>query len=106
IINVTSTAGMTGAHTPFAVSCASIMSLTRSLAIELAPKVRVNAVATGILDEPWIDEAGLRKSLESKIPLSRLCRTKDVAEFVTFLAVGAEFCTGQTFVVDGGEVRR
>lgn len=108
IINLTSTAGFTGAHTPFAVSCAGVMSLTRSMAIELAPQIRVNCVAIGLLDEPWIDEAGadFRQSLESKVPLARLCRPADVAEFVGYLAGGGDFFTGQTFVLDGGETRR
>jgi 3-oxoacyl-[acyl-carrier protein] reductase len=108
IINVTSSAGLTGAHTPFAVSCAGVMSLTRSMAIELAPAIRVNCVATGLLDEPWIDDAGeeFRRSLESKVPLNRLCQPADVAEFVAYLANGGDFFTGQTFVLDGGEIRR
>jgi len=107
IINVTSSAGLTGAHTPFAVSCAGMMSLTRSMAIELAPKVRVNCIATGLLDEPWIDEAGtdFRQSLESKVPLGRLCHPADVADLVGYLAVGGDFFTGQTFILDGGETR-
>lgn len=108
IVNVTSTAGLSGAHTQYAVSCAGVMSLTRSLAIELAPHVRVNCVAAGLLDEPWIDEAGpdFRQSLESKIPLARLCRAQDVAEFVTYLASGGGYFTGQIFSLDGGELRR
>lgn len=108
IICVTSTAGLSGAHTPFAVSCAGVLSLTRSMAVELAPAIRVNSIACGLLDEPWIEEAGpeFRRSLESKIPLSRLCQPADVAELVTFLATGADFMTGQTLVLDGGELRR
>jgi 3-oxoacyl-[acyl-carrier protein] reductase len=97
IINVTSTAGLSGAHTPYAAACAALISLTRSLALELSPDVRVNAVATGLLDEPWIDDAGpdFRKSIESKVPLARLCRPRDIAEVVTFLASGGDFLTGQ-----------
>ena len=108
IINITSSAGLSGAHTPFAVSCAGVMSLTRSMAIELAPAVRVNSIAAGLLDEPWIDDAGadFRRSLESKIPLNRLCQPADIAEMVAFLASGGDFFTGQTFVLDGGELRR
>lgn len=108
IINVTSSAGLSGAHTPFAVSCAGVMSLTRSMAVELAPAVRVNCIAAGLLDEPWIDDAGpdFRRSLESKIPLGRLCAPADVAELVAWLSSGGDFLTGQTFVLDGGELRR
>jgi NAD(P)-dependent dehydrogenase (short-subunit alcohol dehydrogenase family) len=65
-------------------------------------------VACGILDEPWIDEGGgeLRQMLTKSIPLGRLCRTADVADAVTFLASGADFMTGQMFVIDGGETVR
>lgn len=108
IINITSSAGLSGAHTPFAVSCAGVLSLTRSMAVELAPAVRVNAIAAGLLDEPWIDDAGadFRRSLESKIPLNRLCQPADVADLVAYLATGGDFLTGQTLVLDGGELRR
>lgn len=108
IINVTSTAGLTGAHTPFAVSCAGIISLTRSMATELSPQVRVNCIATGLMDEPWIEEAGpeFRQSLVSKIPLGRLCRPVDLAEMVVFLCTGADYLTSQIITLDGGEVRR
>jgi len=58
IINVTTTSCFTGAHLPFAAVSAGVHSLTRSLARELAPHVRVNTVACGMLDEPWIDEGG------------------------------------------------
>jgi len=108
IINLTSTAGITGAHTPFAASCAAVMSLTRSLAIELAPHVQVNCIATGILDEPWVNEAGpeFRKALEEKVPLRRLCRASDVAALVHYLASDSSFFTAQTFSLDGGETSR
>lgn len=108
IIHVTSTSAMTGAHTQYAASCAAIHSLTRSLARELAPYVRVNSIATGLMDEPWVDEGGpeLREILTKDIPLKRLCRGEDVAEAVTYLAAGADFMTGQMLVIDGGETMK
>lgn len=108
IIHVTSTSAMTGAHTQFAASCAAIHSLTRSLARELAPHVRVNSIATGLMDEPWVDEGGpeLREMLTKDIPLKRLCRGEDVAEAVSYLAAGADFMTGQMLVIDGGETMK
>lgn len=108
IIHVTSTSAMTGAHTQYAASCAAIHSLTRSLARELAPHVRVNSIATGLMDEPWVDEGGpeLREMLTKDIPLKRLCRGDDVAEAVTYLAAGADFMTGQMLVIDGGETMK
>lgn len=108
IIHVTSTSAMTGAHTQYAASCAAIHSLTRSMARELAPHVRVNSIATGLMDEPWVDEGGpeLREMLTKDIPLKRLCRGEDVAEAVTYLAAGADFMTGQMLVIDGGETMK
>lgn len=108
IIHVTSTSALTGAHTQFAAGCAAVHSLTRSLARELAPHVRVNSVAAGLVDEPWIDEGGpdLREMLTKDVPLQRLCRAEDVAEAVVFLAAGADFMTGQMIVIDGGETMR
>lgn len=105
IINVTSTSCFTGAHTPMAASCAALHSLTRSIANELAPHVRCNTVACGLIEEDWVQEAGedLKKSLISGIPLRRLCQPGDVAELVALLATGADFMTGQLLVLDGGE---
>jgi 3-oxoacyl-[acyl-carrier protein] reductase len=108
IINVTSTASLTGAHTAVAAGCAGLHSLTRSIARELGPYVRANTVACGLLEEAWVVEGGeeLRKSLTSNIPLKRLCTPVDVAELVAFLATGADFMTGQMLVLDGGELIR
>jgi len=108
IIHVTSTSALTGVHTQYAASCAAVHSLTRSLARELAPHVRVNTIATGLMDEPWVDEGGpdLRQVLTRDIPLKRLCRSEDVAEAVSYLAAGADFLTGQMLVLDGGETMR
>lgn len=108
IINLTTTSAFTGAHLPFAAVSAALHSLTKSLAKELSPYIRVNTIACGIMDEPWIDEGGpdLRKMLTKSIPMRRLCRTMDVAEAVAYLATGADFMTGQMLVIDGGETMR
>lgn len=108
IINVTSSAAISGAHTALAASCAGLHSLTKSIARELSPHVRANTVACGLLEEAWVSEGGeeLRKSLTSSIPLKRLCQPADVAELVAFLATGADFMTGQMLVLDGGEIIR
>jgi NAD(P)-dependent dehydrogenase (short-subunit alcohol dehydrogenase family) len=105
IINVTSTSAFTGAHTPLAASCAAVHSLTRSIANEMAPHIRCNTIACGLIEEDWVKEAGdeLKKSLTSGVPLRRLCQPHDVAELVALLATGADFMTGQMLVLDGGE---
>lgn len=105
IINVVSTSAFNGVYTQFAAGCAGIHSLTKSLARELAPEVRVNSVAPGLIDEPWIDEGGkeLREMLTKDVLLNRLCTNDDIAEAVSYLACGADFMTGQMLVLDGGE---
>lgn len=105
IINVTSTACFSGAHTPLAASCAALHSMTKSIANELAPHIRCNTLACGLLEEDWVVEAGddLKNSLIADIPLKRLCQPHDVAELVALLATGADFMTGQLLVLDGGE---
>ena len=108
IINLTTTSCFTGAHLPFAATAAALHSLTKSLAKELAPHVRVNTIACGMVDEPWIDEGGpeLRQMLQKSIPLGRLCRAADIADAILFLGSGADFMTGQMLVLDGGETMR
>ena len=105
IINVTTTSAFTGVHTPLAASCAALHSMTKSIALELAPHVRCNTIACGLLEEDWVVEAGedLKKSLVAGIPLKRLCQPADVAELVAVLATSADFMTGQMLVLDGGE---
>lgn len=107
IINVTGSPSVMVAHTAYAAACAGVVSLTRSLARELAPHVRVNAVACGMIDEPWIDAEGpeFRQMLVEKIPLRRLCRVDDVADLVAYLALSGDFMTGQVLTLDGGEGR-
>ena len=105
IIQVIGTSAFTGVYTQYASGCAAVHSLTKSLAKELAPHVRVNSIATGLLDEPWIDDGGpeLRQMLTKDVPLKRLCRNDDLSEAVCYLACGADFMTGQMLVLDGGE---
>ncbi|RPH65736.1 MAG: SDR family oxidoreductase, partial [Burkholderiales bacterium] len=83
---------------------AGIASLTRALALELAPGVRVNAVAPGSLDWP---EAGVfsedeRRASEAAIPLGRLGTGDDIARAVAFLLFGSDYVTGHVLNVDGG----
>jgi 3-oxoacyl-[acyl-carrier protein] reductase len=105
IVNVGSIAGMTGrgSSVAYAASKGAVTTLTKSLARALAPEVRVNAVAPGIVLTRWVagrDEHVRR--LSEGTPLGRTCQPEDVAEVVVFLATQASFMTGQTLVVDGG----
>jgi pteridine reductase len=82
------------------VSKAGVVMLTRCLAKELAPEVRVNAVAPGTITMPG-DPPEWEEDFIKLAPLRKSGRPSDVAETVVFLA-RSEFITGQVIVVDGG----
>jgi pteridine reductase len=87
----------------YSVAKAGLVALTRSLALELAPAVRVNAVAPGTI--AWPENAqfedGERARIVASTPLARTGTPEDVAQAVHFLCV-APFVTGQVLAVDGG----
>ena len=105
IVSITSIAGITGmgSSIAYAASKAAAISVTKSLARVLAPEVRVNSVAPGIVLTRWVDgrEAHVKK-LGEHTPLERCCNAEDVADVVVPLLVSASMMTGQTIVVDGG----
>jgi 3-oxoacyl-[acyl-carrier protein] reductase len=83
-----------------------ILSLTRSWARELGPRIRVNAVAPGPIDTPLLNFAGMSaalKDVETGNPLGRIGRPEEVAAVIQFLASpAASFITGQCYSADGG----
>lgn len=100
-ITCASTARPFRGHLPYLVSKAGVRQLMRALALELAPRVRVNAVAPGtVLPPPDASEEEVTK-LVRDIPLARVGSAEDVADAVVYLA-GARFITGHEFRVDGG----
>jgi len=110
ILNMGSTNGLTGYpyYADYNASKAGVIELTRSMALELGPKVRVNAVCPGFIMTP-MQEAEytpeMRRAFEAKVPLQRLGKPEDVAALFAFLASDeAAFITGQAFVIDGGEI--
>lgn len=109
ILNMGSTNGLMGYHyyADYNASKAGVIELTRSMALELAPTIRVNAVCPGFILTP-MQEAEytleMQQAFENKVPLRRLGRPEDVAALFAFLASDeAAFITGQYFVIDGGE---
>lgn len=90
-------------HTVYCMAKAALLMLTQSMALELAPAVRVNAVAPGAVLWP---EAGKspaeQQALLERTPLARAGDPKDVAEAVLWLARDARYTTGQVIRVDGG----
>ena len=110
IVNVSSVAGMfaTGSSLPYGVSKAALTQLTRALALALAPSVRVNGVAPGIVASPWFthligDERAkeVYEKSEAVTPLGRTLEPMDIAPVVLSL-LAADGVTGETVVIDGG----
>jgi pteridine reductase len=88
----------------YSVAKAGLVGLTRSLARELAPEVRVNAVAPGPIlwpDDEAFDELS-RQRIISHTPLKREGTPEDIAKAVHFLLAEATYVTGETITVDGG----
>jgi NAD(P)-dependent dehydrogenase (short-subunit alcohol dehydrogenase family) len=96
---------------PFHASVASakgaIEGLTRSLAAEFAPKIRVNAIAPSLTDtdlaKSLLSDENKRKAAADRHPLKRVGRPTDIAAIATFLLDSASsWITGQVLSVDGG----
>lgn len=92
----------------YSAAKAGLLGLTRQLAIELAPKIRVNAIVPGAVKTPMLegwneDPAEMNAWLKRFVPLERIARPEDIAGVVAFLASDdAAYVTGATIVADGG----
>lgn len=112
IVNVSSTAGVRGeaCHSHYAASKGALISLTKSLAVELAPHgIRVNCVSPGWVDTDMCSEVfsrpGFRSSIERGIPLGRIPSPEDIAGPILFLVSDlARHITGENLNVNGGSV--
>lgn len=92
-------------HPVYSVSKAALNMLTQSLARELAPHVRVNAIAPGAILWPEHGQDELtRQRILSRIPLKRQGDPSDIARAVLFLVRDAPYVTGQVLAIDGGRV--
>jgi pteridine reductase len=91
--------GWTG-FIPHSISKAGVIMLTRTLAKELAPEVRVNAIAPGTITMPG-DPPQWEADFVRLAPLHRTGTTDDIVSALFYLA-GAKFVTGHVLVVDGG----
>ena len=111
IVMVSSTAGQRGEanYSNYAASKGGQISMTKALAAELAPKIRVNAVAPGWIEtamvRPVFEDAEYKESVLDSIPLHRIATTDDVALSICFLLSDwSRHITGEILNVNGGAV--
>jgi 3-oxoacyl-[acyl-carrier protein] reductase len=107
IVNIASMAGHRGSfmHTHYATAKGAVLTFSRSLALELAPRVRVNAVSPGLIDTPLIVPLLKLRGplLIDQTPLKRLGQPAEVAKAIAFLCSDwASFITGETLHINGG----
>lgn len=112
IVNVASDLAHMGAAglAHYSAAKAGVVGLTRGLAVELAPEVRVNVICPGPIDTPMLraqlegrpDAEEILGQKEATVPLRRLADPADVAQAIRFLAVEGTFATGTSLAFDGG----
>jgi NAD(P)-dependent dehydrogenase (short-subunit alcohol dehydrogenase family) len=111
IVNIASALGFSGGMYPnvaYQASKGAVVNMTRALAVEWAKQnIRVNAVAPGWIDTPFITKAkssdAARARLEAAVPMGRIGDVNEVLGAILFLASPASsYVTGHTLVVDGG----
>ncbi len=111
IVNTASELALVGhvGFSAYGASKAAIVSLTKTMALECAPKgIRVNSISPGPVDTPMLwrdrkDTPGVRQSLSARQPLRRIAEPEEIARAVLFLvSEESSFCTGSNLVVDGG----
>ncbi|MFB6520178.1 SDR family NAD(P)-dependent oxidoreductase [Streptomyces sp. NPDC056401] len=108
IVNISSVSATRalGSSIPYAVSKAAVNHMTRLLASQLGPAVRVNAIAPGLIDTPWYEGEdqvweSSREWITQNTPLRRVGTPEDVAAAALYL-VDAAYTTGDVLTVDGG----
>ena len=104
IVNITSHAGIRpkGASIPYAVSKAALNHMTKLLALNLAPQIRVNAIAPGLVETPMSKNWDAAKKLwQDKSPMQRGAKPAEIAQ-IALMMVASSYLTGETVIVDGG----
>jgi len=103
IVNVASLGGLRPwpSYLAYCATKAALVMATECLALALAPEIRVNAVAPGIMQPP-----GASEKVRAKIPQRRFGTLAEVVETIVFLAAGGGYTTGEVIRVDGGRALR
>lgn len=104
VVNVSSHAGVRpkGASIPYAASKAALNHMTKMLALSLAPRIRVNAVAPGLVETPLTaDWAAAQALWRERSPMRRAAQPHEVAQAVALLAA-SDYITGEIVLLDGG----
>jgi NAD(P)-dependent dehydrogenase (short-subunit alcohol dehydrogenase family) len=115
IVNIGSVAGLVGVKRRFAY-CATkgaVVALTRQLAVDYPTQIRVNCIAPGTVDTPFVEgylekyhkneKEKVRAELNSRQPVGRLGRPEEIARFALYLcSPAADFVNGAVLPIDGG----
>ena len=111
VVNVASTAGITGIGSciAYAASKGAMVTMTLSLARALGPAMRINAVCPGFIEGDWLrdgfGEERYQKLMEfnrENAPLKRTATPETVADAILHFVIGSQVVTGETLIVDGG----
>ena len=86
----------------YSASKAALIMLTKAMAKQLAPFVRVNAISPGAIDWPVDMSESTQQAILNKIPLQKAGAEKDITDAVLYLIENADYITGQVITVDGG----
>ncbi|WP_019498707.1 SDR family NAD(P)-dependent oxidoreductase [Pseudanabaena sp. PCC 6802] len=104
ILNISSHAGIRpkGASIPYAASKAALNHMTSLLALSLAPMIRVNAIAPGLVETPMSENwTAARKLWEERSPMGRGAQPEEIAQVASML-IASHYLTGEILIVDGG----
>ncbi len=104
VVNISSHAGVRpkGASIPYAATKAALNHMTRLLSLSLAPDIRVNAVAPGLVDTPLTaDWTAAQELWRERSPMRRAARPEDIAQAVMML-IASDYLTGEILLSDGG----
>jgi len=111
VVNIASTAGITGngSCAAYSASKGALITLTKSLALALAPEIRINAVCPGFIQGEWLQGGMGRENyekakshLEATLPLRKTATPETIAPTILYFIEYAELVTGETLVLDSG----